>query len=148
MDRVYLLNEAKKIKQPSAGAAKEFGEKREVITLAIKKALDLRTDLDEPDAAKKSGMDRNDHTYHMKHMEALFTAYSPEEYVNTTLWTARMYLSHGFDINYWKEILTVIVSIFKKELSEETYAEIHPFYDWMTNNIQNFAALSAKSHAE
>ena len=145
MDKDYLLEEAKKIRQPSAAAALEFSQKRETITALIKKELDSRTDIGEPEAGEKSGMDRNDHTYHMKHMEALFAAYSPEEYVNTTLWTVRMYVSHGFNIDYWASIIDVIVSILKKELSGQAYSEIYPFYRWMTRNIGNFKQICEKS---
>jgi len=141
MDKESLLNSAKQLKQPSAAAANEFSAKREAITITIKHVLDARTDLLENEKAQNSGMDRNNHTYHMKHMEGLFMAYSPEEYVETTLWTARMYGSHGFNILYWKEILTVIVSVLKSQLTENTFQEIYPFYEWMISNIPEFIEL-------
>ncbi|HPI03279.1 MAG TPA: hypothetical protein PLB12_09285 [Candidatus Goldiibacteriota bacterium] len=142
MDRQALLDSARKIMAPSPETAKEFSDKRVILTRIIKQVLDAKLSLPESDKAQKSGMDRNDHTYHLMHMEGLFTAYSPEEYVDTTLWTARMYRSHGFNLNHWETILKTITDIFKTELTPKAYGEIYPFYEWMISNIPDFISIT------
>jgi hypothetical protein len=75
-------------------------------------------------------------------MDSIFMIYSPAVLVDTVLWVFRAYRSHGFQLTYWPAQLDTWVEIFRQDLTEQTFSEIYPFYNWMIVNQPAFVALS------
>ncbi len=75
-------------------------------------------------------------------MESLFYAYKPEIFVETVLWAVRTYRAHGFPQVYWPANLGTFIEVNHEALSASAFAEIYPFYRWITVNIPVFFVIN------
>jgi hypothetical protein len=75
-------------------------------------------------------------------MLSLFSDYQPAVFVETVLWVFRAYRSHGFQTTYWAANLNIWVDLLQKELSEDAWQQIYPFYNWLIVNIPVFTAIT------
>jgi len=62
--------------------------------------------------------------------------------VETVLWVYRAYRSHGFRLTYWPAQLNAWMVVLKAQLSEDTFREIHPLYNWFIVNQAAFVRLT------
>jgi hypothetical protein len=81
-------------------------------------------------------------------MASLFADFNPGVLVETVLWVFRAYRAHGFQTTYWAVNLNIWVDIIRKELSEESYDVIYPYYNWLIVNIPIFVKLSDETLSE
>ncbi|MDK2977747.1 MAG: hypothetical protein PWP52_461 [Bacteroidales bacterium] len=89
-------------------------------------------------------MMKDNHANHVRFMVSIFKNFDPEVLTDTVLWVFRAYRSRRFHSNYWAAQLNSWIEILKKELSEQTFKEIFPYYEWMQVNIPVFVKLSTE----
>ena len=81
-------------------------------------------------------------------MDSMFVEYDPATLVETVLWVFRAYRSHGFLTTYWAANLDTWLKMLEKELSDESFTAIAPFYTWLIVNIPIFVKLTDESLSE
>jgi hypothetical protein len=148
MKKEDLLQSAKKLKQPSIEAIAEFASKADVMTSKLNDRLSQRDDLVQLIGKGNEDMMQDNHRNHVRFMISLFKDYNPEVFTETVLWVFRAYRSHGFKLTYWPAQLDNWVDVFKNELSQESFDQIYPFYDWMIINNPLFASISDQAISE
>ena len=89
-------------------------------------------------------MMQDNHANHIRFISSILKNYDEEVLVETILWVFRAYRSHGFSTNYWAVQLNTWIKILKNQLSDETFLEVQPLYEWMQINIPVFVAISDK----
>lgn len=145
MNKDHLLNTAKDLEQPSAEAAGEFSKKLEMLTEKMNSYMLERPDLAEMVGEGNQQMMKDNHANHARFMDSVFANYEPEVLVDTVLWVFRAYRSRNFSSTYWAAQLNGWMVIYKRELSENCYKEVVPFYKWMQVNIPIFNKLAEEN---
>jgi hypothetical protein len=144
MGKQELIKSAGKLKQPSTSAANEFEEKSGFLAAEMNKIISSRSDLNKLIGSGNNSMMEDNHRNHARFMSSVFISFDPNVLVETVLWVFRAYRSHGFKLTYWPAQLDQWVELFKIHLSEKTFNEIYPFYNWMIINQPEFVAESDK----
>ena len=75
-------------------------------------------------------------------MASILKNFNAEVFVDTVLWVFRAYRSHGFTTNYWASQLNTWIDILKNSLTDKSFNEVYPYYEWMQVNIPIFVKLS------
>lgn len=142
MKKEILIKTAAALKQPSAKTIAEFANLADKMATMLNDILSARTDIVQLIGEGNHEMMYDNHRNHLRFMVSLFEDYDPAVFTETVLWVFRAYRSHGFKLTYWPAQLDNWVSIFKKELSQDSFNEIYPFYHWMIVNNPKFAFIS------
>jgi len=142
MDKNYLLETAKKLKQVSKKSAGEYNQSAEKMVVRINTLMLERPDILNLVSEDNVNMMKDNHSNHTRFIGSVLENYNPEVLVDTVLWVFRAYRSHGFSSNYWAAQMNAWITIIKEDLSPETYAEIFPLYKWMQINIPIFVKVS------
>lgn len=142
MDKSILLKSAASLKQVSEKSAAEYLLKQSLLVDKINRIMLNRADIKELVGENNLEMMKDNHANHARFLYSMFTNYNPEVLVDTVLWVFRAYRSHGFKTNYWAAQLNCWIELLKKELTEDAYAEIFPYYNWLQTNIPLFVKLS------
>ncbi|PXY00723.1 hypothetical protein DF185_12500 [Marinifilum breve] len=142
MNKQQLLSSAKELQQVNHNTAKEYLEKSEILIGKINTKMLNREDIKNLIGENNLDMMKDNHANHARFIHSILTHYDAETLVDTILWVFRAYRSHGFSMNYWAAQLNAWIEILKEVLSEESYAEIHPYYNWMLIHIPAFVSLS------
>lgn len=142
MDKNYLLEKAKQLKQSSAEAAGEYNKKAEQLTTKMNAMMLERPDLEHLVGADNIGMMKDNHANHVRFMASILKNNNPEVFVNTVLWVFRAYRSRGFTSNYWAAQLNAWIVILKEVLTPDCFLEIYPYYEWIQINIPVFVKVS------
>lgn len=137
-----LLKTAQKLTPPQTQYLQEFSNKCDMIAEKGSIQLAGRKDLDKLIGENNFSMAEDNNRNFARFMDALFTEYSPEVFVDTVLWVFRAYRSHGFQTTYWAANLNIWVDILKEELSKKAFEQIYPFYNWLIINIPTFTNLT------
>ncbi|MFP4556541.1 MAG: hypothetical protein ACLFNU_06700 [Bacteroidales bacterium] len=148
MKKEDLLKSAEKLKQPSEKSTAEFTSKADAMTTIINNQLSQRDDILQLIGEGNVDMMYDNHRNHVRFMISLFNDYSPVVFTETVLWVFRAYRSHGFKLTYWPAQLNNWVDVFRKELSQECFDQIYPFYNWMIINNPLFAFISDQAIAD
>ena len=144
MSKEILLKTAAQLRQPSAEAKKEFSKKLNALVEQMNQTMLNRADIHELVGANNIDMMKDNHANHARFMESVFDNFIPEVLVDSVLWVFRAYRSRNFSSTYWSAQLNTWINIYSKELSENTFNEILPFYKWMLVNIPIFNNLAEK----
>jgi hypothetical protein len=142
MSKEILLGTAKKLRQPESTSKKEFSDKLDLMVDNMNEIMLSRSDIKGLVGEDNLEMMKDNHANHARFMESVFENYVPEVLVDTVLWVFRAYRSRNFNSTYWSAQLNTWMKIYKKELSENTYVQILPFYKWMQINIPVFNSLA------
>jgi len=142
MKREDLIKTASEIKQPSMNSFNKFSSKLDIMVSEMNNNMLERNDLKNLIGEGNDKMMEDNHRNHARFMESVFKNYEPKILVDTVLWVYRAYRSHGFNLTYWPAQLDTWLVIYKKHLSENTYNEIYPFYNWMLLNQAAFVSIS------
>ena len=137
-----LLNSAKKLQQPTESATTEFSHKREQLAAKGSQLLSERNDMEKLVGKGNKQMSEDNNKNFARFMESMFSEYDPNVLVETVLWVFRAYRSHGFQTIYWAANLNIWIEMLKNEMSEETFNELYPFYNWLVVNIPVFVKLT------
>ncbi len=142
MDRNYLLTTAGLISQVSNKAYDEYLQKSEQLVSQLNLLMLGREDINELIGEKNILMMQDNHSNHARFIASILKYYNPEVFVDTVLWVFRAYRSHGFTTNYWASQLNNWIWLLKQNLTENSYNEIYPYYEWMQINIPIFVNVS------
>lgn len=142
MSKEFLLKTAAQLQQPSVEAKKEFSKNLNALVEQMNQTMINRKDINELVGADNIEMMKDNHANHARFMESVFDNFIPEVLVDTVLWVFRAYRSRNFSSTYWSAQLNAWMNIYSKELSENTFNEILPFYKWMQVNIPIFNKLA------
>lgn len=143
-----ILGSAQKLIPPSEKAREEFSAKIDMFVATGNKTMTARPDLDKLIGAENHEMAENNNSNFARFMDSMFVEYDPATLVETVLWVFRAYRSHGFLTTYWAANLDSWLQMLEKELAEESFIEIAPFYSWLIVNIPIFAKLTDECLSE
>lgn len=142
MAREELLATARELEQPPREVADEFSAKRERLAAEGSRRMGARPDLERLVGSGNETMAEDNNRNFARFMESIFRHYQPEVLLETVLWVFRAYRSHGFQTIYWPANLDTWVELLREELSEDAFAAVHPFYDWLIVHIPWFVKLT------
>ena len=140
-----LVKTASMLKQPSASAVKEFSQKHQQLASMGSQLIAKRADLEKLVGISNQSMAEDNNRNFARFMDSLFSDFNPNILVETVLWVFRAYRSHGFQTTYWAANLNIWVDLLRKELSNDTFESIYPFYNWLIVNIPIFVKLTDES---
>lgn len=143
-----LMESAQKLIQPSDEVRQEFSANMEMFVAIGNKKLAARPDLDKLVGGENHEMAENNNGNFARFMESMFVQYDPKVLVETVLWVFTAYRSHGFHTTYWSANIDIWMQMLKKELSEESFTAISPFYNWLIVNIPIFVKLTDENISE
>jgi hypothetical protein len=144
MNKKELTNTASHLNTFSSQAVKEYSKKRQALVSSINESMLNRSDITELVGEKNIQMMKDNHSNHALFVESFMINPDPDVLVDTVLWVFRSYRSRGFHQNYWAAQLNCWVEILKLQLSEESFNDVCPLYQWFTVNIPAFTDLSDK----
>ena len=142
MNREQLINTAAQLQSLTPVCLSEFSLKRDRMIASVNEIMIARADIISLVGEGNLDMMKGNHTNHARFMESLFKEFNAEVLVDTVLWVFRAYRSRKFSVNYWTIQLKTWLEVYKKELTEESFLAIYPFYSWMIRNISHFNNLS------
>ena len=142
MNKEYILNSAKLLKKASNSACDEFSLKSDKLISEMNLEMLNRSDVENLVGKNNIDMMQDNNSNHIRFISSILKNYDEEVLVETILWVFRAYRSHGFSTNYWAVQLNTWMKILKIQLSEETFLEVQPLYEWMQINIPVFVAIS------
>jgi len=142
MDKSYLLETAKQLKQVSNASAEEYQQKADQLVAQMNSLMLGKADIENLVGKDNLDMMKDNHANHARFMGSIFKHHNPEVLVETVLWVYRAYRSHGFTTNYWATQLNSWISVLKEILNQKSYTEIYPYYEWMQINIPIFVIVS------
>jgi hypothetical protein len=142
MDRNYLLTTAGQISQVSIQANNEYSLKLDQLISKLNSFMMERPDIIELVGKNNLIMMKDNHANHARFIASILKFYNHEVFVDTVLWVFRAYRSHGFTTNYWASQLNSWIEVLKQTLSDESFLEIYPYYEWMQINIPIFVKVS------
>ncbi|MGF1585063.1 MAG: hypothetical protein ACFCUM_07065 [Bacteroidales bacterium] len=141
MDKNYLIKTASLIKDVSPETAEEYIQKAEQLTYRINSLMLARTDIDNLVGKNNIDMMKDNHSNHVRFIGSILRNNNPHVLVHTVLWVFRVYINHGFAPNYWASQLNAWFFILEEILTEKSYSEVYPFYEWMQVNIPIFVKV-------
>jgi len=144
MDRFYLIKTAKYLNPVSEKGYNEYQKMQEKLVALMNDKMLSRPDINDLVSENNLDMMKDNHANHARFMASLFKNFDPEVLTDTVLWVFRAYRSRRFHSNYWAAQLNGWIEILKKELSDQTFKEIFPYYEWMQVNIPVFVKLSTE----
>jgi len=144
MDRFYLIKTAKYLNPVSERGYNEYQRMQEKLVSLMNDKMLSRPDINDLVGENNLDMMKDNHANHARFMASLFKNFDPEVLTDTVLWVFRAYRSRKFHSNYWAAQLSKWIEILKQELSEQTFFEIFPYYEWMQVNIPVFVKLSTE----
>ena len=142
MGKNHLLETARKLEQVNQETAEEYRQKSDELIARINQRM-----LEKPEIKNLVGEDnlsmmRDNHANHVRFMASILKNFNAEVFVDTVLWVFRAYRSHGFTTNYWASQLNTWIDILKNSLTDKSFNEVYPYYEWMQVNIPIFVKLS------
>jgi hypothetical protein len=145
MTRNELIEAAAALSPASREAAGEYRQKSEAMAAELNTLMGSRPDLETLIGGENRSMMEENHRNHARFISSLLISYSPDVFVHTVLWVFRAYRSHGFTLTYWPAQLDTWLQLFKKHLSQNSFTEIYPFYEFMLIHQPDFVDLSEPS---
>jgi hypothetical protein len=142
MEKERLYSSARQLQAPSPEARESYRLKSQMMAEMMHRHFIARPDLERLIGKGNEAMMQDNHENHLRFMYSLFSDYHPEVFTETVLWVFRAYRHHGFQLTYWPAQLNQWVDILKKEMDEDHFREIYPFYHWMIVHNPAFAKLS------
>jgi len=131
MTKEELIAIAGQLKQPSENSQKEFEEKLDIILSGVNKKMLSRPDLILLIGENNEAMMLDNHRNQLRFMNSVFMCFNPEILLETVLWVFRAYPNHGFNLTYWPAMLNVVLDEIEKELSNDAFNQLKPFYTWL-----------------
>ena len=144
MTKDLLLESAQKLQQVEEKYAKEYAEKREKLVTIMNQKMQSRADIKELVGEDNLELMKDNHANHARFLESLFCEYSADIFTETVLWVFKSYSSRDFSSLYWSAQLNTWVELYKEELTNECFAAVYPYYNWMIVNIPSFNQYAAE----
>lgn len=144
MDRNDLLESAKKLDQVSEESYKEYSENSESLIFHINNFIGSNPEIQKLIGDNDLNIMKTNHTNHVNFMASIFKQYNPEVLVDTILWAFSAYRNHGFHKDYFKLQLGAWNDILSNNLSDSSFREIIPYYEWIIKNIPACISITEK----
>jgi hypothetical protein len=148
MNRGELIASAQLLSRVKKETVSEYGDKLQKMVALMNEKMESRADIDQLIGANNSDMMRDNHANHARFILSIMENFNAEVLVDTILWVFRAYRSRSFHTSYWAAQLNTWTTIFKAELSPETYQEVVKLYSWMQINIPSFVICSDEKLVE
>jgi hypothetical protein len=142
MERDDLIATAQKLPQVNEKSANEYGSKRDYLVEILNMKMMARADITDMVGPNNIEMMKDNHANHARFLESIFLQHSAEILTDTVLWVFRAYRARNFKSTYWAAQLNGWIEIYKKELSDECFRAVYPYYYWMQINIPIFVKLA------
>jgi len=142
MNKEYLINNASHLDNVDKSTSDEYNSKIDGLVIKMNDLMASRSDIKQLIGSNNVDMMKDNHANHARFIDSIMKNYNSEVLVNTILWVFNAYQNHGFSSNYWAAQLNAWISILKDELSEKSYSQVYPFYEWMQVNIPGFVEAS------
>jgi len=142
MNKLELIKTAEQIHNADQIAIDEYNEKTETILACLNSQMIDLPDLDKIIGPNNITMMKNNHQNHLDFILSIMKNFDATVLVETIIWVFRAYQNHGFSPEYWNYQLKAWKEVIQNNLSEHSYKEISPIYNWMYANIANFTVLS------
>lgn len=137
-----LIKEAQTLKQPSEAAQEEFSKKKSTLIEKLNNLLLSTHGFEQAVRAERIEMLKDNHYNQFRFMESIYNNFNPEVFVNIITWAFSVYRSHNFDTMYWDFLFPAVLQVYKNTLSEKTFSELAPFYQWMADHKDDFIRIS------
>lgn len=144
MDKKILIKSAGELRSVSKAAANEYILKSDTLIAEINNRMSNRPDLLPLIGESNIPMMKDNHGNHVRFTGSILKNRNDEVLVETILWVFRAYRNHGFSQGYWAAQLSTWIDILRKALTEDSFEEIYPYYEWMQVNIPLFSLVSSK----
>lgn len=143
MTKEDLIKLAEEIIQPDENSYSEYDKKRESMVSEMNNYMEARKDINDlVGGSKNIPMLKDDNNNQSKFMNNLFKNYSPKALIDTMCWALSAYTNHNFEIAYFPATLNGWSETMKKNLSEKTYDQLIPVYDFLIAHQASFVELS------
>lgn len=142
MNKKELISSASHLNNFSSQGVQEYSGKRETLVSSMNEVMINRSDITELVGEKNIQMMKDNHSNHALFVESFMINPNPAVLVDTVLWVFRSYRSRGFHQNYWSAQLNCWVEILKQQLSETSFKDVYPLYQWFIINIPGFTDIS------
>lgn len=142
MSYELLISTAAKLPDFSKNTCNEYEVQMEIVVAKMNDLMLKREDIKSLIGPENIEMMKDNHSNHARFILSYINNPAHEVLVDTVLWVFRAYRTHGFSSNYWSAQLNNWTKVLEKELSEETFSEIIPLYNWMIINIPLFVKVS------
>lgn len=142
MNKDYLIKKANHLKAIDEKASDEYFSKMGKLVSIINDTILNRPDVEKLIGKNNLEMVKDNHQNHARFMYSVMKDYNSDVLVETVIWVFNAYQNHGFSSNYWAAQLNAWISILEKELSESTFKQIFPFYEFMQVNIPVFVEVA------
>ncbi len=142
MNRDELLKTAADLRQVTKPVAVEYANKSGTIVSQMNLVMLERNDIKELVGEQNLDMMKDNHANHARFISSILAHFNAEVLVETVLWVFRAYRSRGFSTTYWSALLNTWVEVMKKELSDEAFTQVYPYYYWMLVNIPVFVKMT------
>ncbi len=131
-----IINKAKDITAISDKTYKEMEYNLKTLEILMNKEFFKRTDLNTL-INDNIELIKDNHTNHLRFMLNIMKNYDPEVFINVVSWVFDTYTKRDISTDYWYVQLTTFLKIYKENLSDSSYNEISPFYDFLLKNYRN-----------
>ncbi|PLX18121.1 MAG: hypothetical protein C0601_05515 [Candidatus Muiribacterium halophilum] len=131
-----IINKAKDITAISDKTYKEMEYNLKTLEILMNKEFFKRTDLNTL-INDNIELIKDNHTNHLRFMLNIMKNYDPEVFINVVSWVFDTYTKRDISTDYWYAQLTTFLKIYKENLSDSSYNEISPFYDFLLKNYRN-----------
>ena len=142
MNKEYILKTAQLLNNFSESASNEFHFKSDKLISEMNLEMLGRPDIENLVGKNNITMMQDNHSNHIRFITSILKNFDEEVLVETILWVFRAYRSHGFSTSYWAVQLNTWIKILKIQLTQESFLEILPLYEWMQINIPIFVKIS------
>jgi hypothetical protein len=142
MEKSKLILTAAALPAFSENAINEYISKSALMVGKVNNIMTNRADIASLAGSENISMMTDNHANHARFIASILKKFDAEVLTDTILWVFRAYRSHGFTTNYWAAQLNTWIIVLNETLSEKSFAELYPLYEWMQVNIPQFVALS------
>ena len=142
MTKEDLIASASKLPVFTSGPATEYDERRDIMVAQINEYMLGRADLEQLVGPDNLEMMKDNHANHGLFIASMLANFDATVLVETIGWVFRAYRSRNFHSNYWAAQLNAWHNVMKTTLTQESYDNIVPLYDWMTIQIPQFTILN------
>jgi hypothetical protein len=142
MDKNYLIETASLLKNVSEKSMEDYIQKSEFLIAKMNLLMMAKPDIENLVGKNNMEMMKDNHANHIRFMSSIFKTFSADVFVETVLWVFRAYRSHGFNTLYWASQMNTWIMLLKETLTNDSYLEIYPYYEWIQTNIPILVKLS------
>ena len=141
LTKADLVESASRLRRPTLTASADYARRRDAMAAELIRSLLERPDIDGLIGPGNRERLINNSRNMVNFMGSLFGEFEPVVLAETALWSFGVYRSYGFQDSFWAVSLETAVMVLREQLPAESFASIHPCFDWMIVRQPGFAGL-------